>query len=103
MNWDIKIARKHVTGSKTGVLMFFDVEVNYAGYVLDIKKDSDGLINIFRASGFRLAKNKKGIFLGFPSSIGKDDKRYPSFKPSLELSEAIQAAAEQCLSEEIRQ
>jgi hypothetical protein len=87
--WAIKIPRMHATGSDAGVLMFFDVEVLEKG-------TEDG----FRASGFRLVRNAGGTFLGFPSVIGKDGKRYPSFTPSRSMAQAIQARAEQELQQE---
>jgi hypothetical protein len=85
--WDIKIPRKHITGSDSGVLMFFDIEVFESG-------TEDG----FKASGFRLVRNSDGLFLGFPSVTAKDNKRYPMFIPSKLLAKAIQARAEQELS-----
>lgn len=80
----VKIPRQHLSPrGETGVKMYFDAELV-----------EPGAEKGHRINGFRLVERNGKSFLGFPSSVGKDGKRYPSFIPTKELSEAIQVAAE---------
>lgn len=82
----IEIPRKHLSSKeeKTGVRMYFDVQLN----------DQDGKPGP-RVNGFRLVGKEGRFFLGFPSIVGKDGKHYPAFIPTKDLSETIQIKAEQ--------
>jgi hypothetical protein len=81
--YTIGIPRKHLSTKGTdGVKMYFDLEIGINGHTI-------------RANGFRLVEKEGKSFVGFPSVMGKDGKRYPSFIPPKDMSEAIQVRAEQ--------
>jgi hypothetical protein len=81
--YKIEIPRKHIsTRKEDGVKMYFDVSLVLGETTV-------------RANGFRLVEKDGKSFVGFPSILGKDGKRYPTFIPPREISDAIQVRAEQ--------
>lgn len=81
--YTIGIPRKHIsTKKRDGVKMYFDLEIGIGGTTL-------------RANGFRLVEKDGKSFVGFPSIVGKDGKRYPTFIPPKDMSNAIHVRAEQ--------
>jgi hypothetical protein len=80
----IEIPRKYISqkGQGNNVKMYFDVKIAIG--------ESSARIN-----GFRLVEQDGKNFVGFPSVAGKDGKRYPSFIPSRDMTDAIQVRAEQ--------